>query len=97
MSPPFFFLSELDVIKRHPLRSHTIIIGDMNLAGTEAFGGITKAQIEQKLLEINPDYIINYGDENILVAYLPQKWNRESFHQILEGPFNIEVQQIDKN
>ena len=69
-------LEELEQIKRHPIKTHTILIDDMNCSSTASFDFITKEEIIQKILEINPTYQIQFiagGDEdevpnNILVA-----------------------------
>ncbi len=69
-------LQELDIIKRHPIKTHTIMIDDARLFGTEAFDHVTTFQIISKLHEINPDYEIKYEHghihHDILVAYLPK-------------------------
>jgi len=69
-------LEELDQIKRHHIKVHTILIDDMHCAGTAAFDGLTKTDLIKKILEINPNYKITYvsgGDkgeypENVMVA-----------------------------
>ena len=69
-------LEELEQIKRHPIKTHTILIDDMHCAGTAAFDFLTKEDLVKKILEINPDYTIRYvpgGDAgeypvNVMVA-----------------------------
>jgi hypothetical protein len=69
-------LEELEQIKWHPIKTHTILIDDMHCTGTILFDYLTKDQIIEKLLEINPNYTIEYvagGDDgeypdNIMVA-----------------------------
>jgi len=71
-------LLELDQIGQHPIKAHTIMIDYINYAGTDLFGGVTLMQIQQKLLEINPDYVFKFEkgghlerEENmILVAFI---------------------------
>lgn len=71
-------LEELDQIKRHPIKTHTIMIDDMHCCETILFDYLTLADIIAKVLEINPNYIISFepgGDEgeypvNVLVATL---------------------------
>ncbi len=71
-------LEELEYIKNHPIKTHTILIDDMHVVGTLYFDYITKEQIIEKILEINPDYTITYIDggnegefkNNIMVAYI---------------------------
>jgi len=63
---------ELESIKQSPIKNHTIIIDDVRLFGTN-FPNIDKKIVQQKLLEINPDYKITYEDghipNDIMVAY----------------------------
>ena len=69
-------LEELDQIKRHPIKTHTILIDDLHCCGTLLFDFLTLDQIIAKVLEINPEYSIDFvdgGDEgeyknNVLVA-----------------------------
>ena len=69
-------IEELEQIKRHPIKTHTILIDDMSCAGTGAFDSLTKDDLIQKILEINPDYHVYYIDggdqgeakDNIMVA-----------------------------
>ena len=76
-------LKELDQIKRHPIKSHTILIDDLHCCNTLLFDFISLDEIIAKVLEINPDYFItfieggNKGEylNNILVA-LPPEYSR---------------------
>jgi hypothetical protein len=69
-------LRELEEIKKHHIKTHTILIDDMHCAGGPLFDFITKEQIIGKIKEINPAYEITYvagGDDaeypnNIMVA-----------------------------
>lgn len=69
-------IEELEQIKQHPIKTHTILIDDMHCAETEAFDGLTKDDLIAKLLEINSEYHITYipgGDageypQNVMVA-----------------------------
>jgi hypothetical protein len=69
-------LEELEQIKQHPIKNHTIIIDDMHCCGTALFDFITKEMIMHKIWTINPQYTIYFvpgGDageykENIMVA-----------------------------
>ena len=69
-------LEELEQIKWHPLKNHTILIDDMHCAGTDLFDYLTKEDLINKILEINPNYHISYvdgGDDgeyqnNVMVA-----------------------------
>jgi hypothetical protein len=69
-------MRELEQIKQHHIKTHTILIDDMHCAGTELFDFITKEMIVAKIKEINSDYEITYvagGDNgefphNVMVA-----------------------------
>lgn len=69
-------LEELEQIKKHPIKTHTILIDDMHCCNTQAFDYLGKKDFIEKILEINPDYEITYvegGDDgeypnNIMVA-----------------------------
>ena len=73
-------LAELDQIKMHSLKNHTILIDDMHCCATILFDYMTQDDIINKVLEINPDYIITFvpgGDAgeypvNVLVAQPPE-------------------------
>lgn len=72
-------LEELEQIKRHPIKTHTILIDDMHCCCTAMFDGLSREDIAAKVMEINSDYVITYvpgGDEgeyphNIMVAQVP--------------------------
>jgi hypothetical protein len=49
-------LQELEQIKRHPIKTHTILIDDLQCCKTILFDFITGREIIQKILEINPRY-----------------------------------------
>lgn len=69
-------LEELEQIKLHPIKNHTILIDDMHCADTVLFDYLSKDDLIKKILEINPDYQITYvdgGDDgeypnNVMVA-----------------------------
>ncbi len=71
-------LHELDQIKDHPIKTHTILIDDMHCCNTILFDYITRQEIMDKIYEINPDYKIifepggNQGEypHNVLAAYI---------------------------
>ncbi len=71
-------MEELEQIRLHPIKTHTILIDDMHCCGTESFDYLTKADIIKKVLEINPNYEISFvpgGDQgeypvNVMVAKL---------------------------
>lgn len=72
-------MEELDQIKMHPIKIHTIVIDDMHCCGGVLFDYLTKEDIIRKIKEINLDYEIMYvdgGDDgeyanNIMVACVP--------------------------
>ena len=72
-------LEELEQIKWHPIKNHTIIIDDMHCLDTIYFDYISRNQLISKIHEINPAYQISYivgGDQgshpnNIMVARIP--------------------------
>jgi len=74
-------LEELEQIKNHPIKTHTILIDDMHCCETLLFDFLTRDQIVAKVLEINPAYRIKFipgGNEgeyphNVLVAYIPEE------------------------
>lgn len=69
-------LEELDQIKNHPIKTHTIIIDDMHCLNTLYFDYLSRETLIRKILQINPNYKITYmvgGDlgshpDNIMVA-----------------------------
>jgi hypothetical protein len=69
-------IEELDQIKMHPIKTHTILIDDMHCCNTTLFDGLTQQDLINKVLEINPNYTITFqpgGDDgeyplNVLVA-----------------------------
>jgi hypothetical protein len=66
-------IQELEAIKQHHIKTHTIIIDDMRCWETlNSNHGFCKADIINKLLEINKDYVFSYEDgevaNDILVA-----------------------------
>ncbi len=72
-------LEELEQIKLHPIKNHIILIDDMHCCGLPAFDGLEREDFINKILEINPNYVITYvpgGDKgeypkNVMVAYIP--------------------------
>ena len=71
-------LYELEQIKHHPIKTHTIMIDDIRLMDNIHFP-VTLEEITKKILEINPNYIIKYYDDytakkDILVAYIENKF-----------------------
>ncbi len=69
-------MEELEAIKRHPIKTHTILIDDVRDFGSGYFDYVPESKIRKKLLEINPDYKIEYRDcliaNDVLVAIPPK-------------------------
>lgn len=64
---------ELEVIGKHHIKNHTILVDDVRLMGTE-WKDVSVTVIQNKLLEINSNYILSFErgviDNDILVARL---------------------------
>lgn len=63
-------LRELDIIKRHLIKNHTILIDDLHDCTTEKFG-FDIDTLKDKILEINSNYVFILEDghmSNVLVA-----------------------------
>jgi hypothetical protein len=82
-------LEELEQIKQHFIKTHTIIIDDIRLMNNslDRYVGfpVTLDEILKKIFEINPNYKIKYYDDctaknDILVAYIDKK---ECIHKYL--------------
>ena len=69
----FPVLRELQILKNHPVKTHTILIDDRRLI--EKSWKLSEKDIGQAILDINPDYRISYEagivDDDIIVATLP--------------------------
>lgn len=68
-------IQELDVIKGHSVKTHTIMIDDMRCwEEPNPVHGFYKNDIFNKLKEINPDYNLTYEDglqkDDVLVAHI---------------------------
>ena len=65
-------LKELEAIKKHHIKNHTILIDDIRDFGTLWFDFVTLSKVIEKIMEINPNYKISYLDgcvaNDILVA-----------------------------
>lgn len=58
-------LNELEILKKHPIKSHTILIDDVRDMGGVHFDFVTKDQIISKIMEINPHYTISYENGSV--------------------------------
>lgn len=68
-------LQELESIKKHPIKTHTILIDDVRLFGTKEFDFLPLGRVIEKIYEINPHYTITfengYVQDDVLVAFIP--------------------------
>ena len=58
-------IKELTIIRRHPIKTHVIMIDDVRHMGTEHFGMITQQEVIERVLAINSSYKIVYEDGSI--------------------------------
>lgn len=67
-------IEELQTINSHYIKTHTLLIDDLNCFGRPAHDRITIEQVKNKILEINSNYKFEFLDaarpQNILVAYV---------------------------
>ncbi len=70
-------LKELNAIKKHHIKNHTILIDDIRLLGTVWFDYTTLPEVEKKIQEINPKYkfffLDGYAPRDILVAVVDEE------------------------
>lgn len=72
---PIPILAELEQISRHPIKSHTILIDDRRVMGTNVWFGITEKEVIEGAMKINSAYSIAYentcnADNDIIVVRL---------------------------
>jgi len=69
-------LDELEYIKQHPIKTHTILIDDVNCCETAGFDFLSLEAIIKKIKSINEHYNISYAksfwDSTILIAQIKQ-------------------------
>lgn len=67
-------IGELDKIKNHEIKTHTLLIDDLNCFGRPAHDRISIDTVKEKILEINKNYKFELLDAarpaNILAAYI---------------------------
>jgi hypothetical protein len=72
----FPLLKELDIISKHPIKNHVILIDDVRQMDTPAFGGIKREDVEKKIKNINNNYLIEYHDgyvaNDVMVAIIKE-------------------------
>ena len=66
-------LKELEILSKHKIKNHILLIDDMRMFGTASHEFITLNQIIKSIKKINPDYQISYepspcGSSDIMVA-----------------------------
>ena len=72
-TPDCPLMTELEDIKNHPVKTHTILIDDHRNFGKACMVSIIEDEVMAKLKEISPCYKISYeatryGDKDIIVA-----------------------------
>lgn len=70
-------MEELEQIKNHPIKNHTIIVDDIRLMNDSDFP-VNLVEIVNKILRINPNYTIKFFDDfaarnDVLVAFIEPK------------------------
>lgn len=58
-------LFELEAIAKHPIKTHTILIDDKRLFGTWEFLDTPLQQVIDTVLDINPEYHIQFLDGHV--------------------------------
>lgn len=58
-------VSELQTIKNHPIKNHTILIDDIRDAGTQNFDYVSLQELIRLIKEINPKYDVSYATGSI--------------------------------
>jgi hypothetical protein len=70
-------LEELDLIGNHGIKTHTLLIDDVRLFGSDEFDYVDKNEIIEAVKKINPDYRIYYEDgyvrNDVLVAEIGEE------------------------
>lgn len=65
-------LAELDAISKHHIKTHTIMIDDRRMFGEVWGQGISEQDVLDKIMTVNPNYIISYENgcepKDIIVA-----------------------------
>jgi len=68
-------LQELEIIKNHHIKTHTILVDDVRLYGTREFADITLQEVGAMIKSMNPAYEFKFMDghieNDILVASVP--------------------------
>jgi hypothetical protein len=54
-------LEELAAIAKHPIKTHTILIDDRRLMGTD-WPNVSERQVHDALRKVNPEYLLSYAD-----------------------------------
>jgi hypothetical protein len=72
-------LMELEQIRQHHVKTHVILIDNIDLAGTPLFGNVTLNEVLVWLQSINPNYVFTFSDGGhlgkrsnaLLTAFVP--------------------------
>lgn len=71
-TPPPALIHELACVRHHRIKTHTFLIQDTHLFGTDEAGGLTDYQVRMMLREINNLYRVEELPElNMLIATVP--------------------------
>ena len=69
-------IEELETIKTHHIKTHTILIDDLTCFGKKTHDNIALIEVTDKILEINNKYKFDYLDtdrkKDVLVAYIDE-------------------------
>ncbi|MDD4939183.1 MAG: hypothetical protein PHI60_03395 [Candidatus Omnitrophica bacterium] len=79
-------VTELEVISKHNIKTHTILIDDLRLFGTKDisdWSGIQLKQVMRKLMEINNDYSLFYENGEIKNDVLAAQVNISYWNRVL--------------
>ena len=60
----FPILDEIEIIKKHPIKTHTILIDDRRSFGTPEWNYLKEQDVLDILYSINKNYKIEYLDSN---------------------------------
>jgi hypothetical protein len=53
-------MRELEIIAKHPIKTHTILVDDVRCMGTVYFDFVPRDEVIKKIIAINPNYSIHY-------------------------------------
>lgn len=89
-------LFELDAIKKHAVKNHTILIDDIRIMGSSQFDYITLRQIKKKICEINPQYEFIFETGHILNDVFVAKINNEMRNDLVKDESRFSIEKVKK-